>query len=348
MRVFDFRKRADANDKALDEVLIEQSSELFEAAQRGGGSERRALAEWLSQSKRHVRTHLFISALDEELRNIDPQRQIPIPDVRGNADLPNRLPRAWRALPHSSSGIKWVAVAAVLLATVAAATLHGPAADYFNGWREYRTAVGEQRSLSLSDGSVVQLNTDTRIKARLSGESRDIRLLDGEALFKVAPDKARPFRVRTSNAYIVAVGTQFNVYQIDGETKVAVLEGRVRISARENTSTALTMPIVAAGHEVDVRSDGQAVQRAAPDVVNRAAWVQRRVVFKQEPLKNVIAQFNRYRQAPQLRVEGSALADRRYSGTFDVDDPASLEAVLSNENDVVLERSGDEILIRGR
>src|SRR5688572_12409387 len=72
-------------NKKLDKLLIEQSSELFEAAQRGGEQEQHALADWLLQSKRHVRTHLFVAALEEELKHIDPERRIPIPNLRTNA-----------------------------------------------------------------------------------------------------------------------------------------------------------------------------------------------------------------------------------------------------------------------
>lgn len=350
-------------DKNLDKLLAEQSSELLEGLQNGGESERRKLAEWLTQSKRHVRTHLFMTALEEELRRVDPEREMEIPEVR--AEAPAIFPRAFPAARGERKGWVWALAAAVLL-TVLAGSQYPPAVDYLFGWRAFETGVGEQRSVSLSDGSIVQLNTATRIQTRVSKESRDIRLLNGEALFKVAPDRSRPFQVKAGNVAILAVGTQFNVYQVDGRTKVSVLEGRVRVAAAADkpsgapapalptalihaSAPALTSaPILAAGQEVEVSGDGRAVQRASPDVANAAAWVQRRVVFKQEPLANVVAQFNRYRKSPQLRIADPALAARQYSGTFDVDDPSSFQDVLSNERDVVLERTGDEIVIRAR
>lgn len=347
MRLFDSKKPA---DKQLDKLLVEQSSELLEAMQHGGEAERQALADWLSQSRQHVRTHLFMSVLEDELRHIDPERKIPIPDVRPDLRKVRTLKSDEFPVAVDSQqrrqGMRWTWAAAAVLILSVAAIIHGPAVDYLSGWREFQTAVGEQRSVSLSDGSIVQLNTGTRIQTRVSAQSRDIRLLTGEALFKVAHDPARPFNVRTADAAILAVGTQFNVYQLDGRTKVSVLEGRVRVAAGDQVAAVQAAPVVPAGQEVEVQRDGKSVQQAIPDVASTAAWVQRRVVFKQEPLANVVTQFNRYRKTPQLHVEDAELAARKYSGTFDVDDPKSLEDVLSNERDVVLERSGDEIMIR--
>jgi transmembrane sensor len=342
-------------DKRLDKLLIEQSSELLEAVQDSGESERQALADWLTRSPRHTRAHLFMSALEEELEQLDPDRKIPIPDVRGDVTEAREIPRlpavvgSLRSCRRERGGRRWFwGAAAAVLIVVAAGACYSPAMDYLNGWRSFDTAIGEQRSVSLSDGSIVQLNTGTRIKARISAEARDIRLLKGEALFKVAQDRSRPFEVTTADAAILAVGTQFNVYQLDGRTKVSVLEGRVRVTAADEPAATSMGPIVTAGQEVEVHQGRKSIQRAGSDVASAAAWVQRRVVFKQEPLANVLTQFNRYRRTPRLRVDDPALAARKYSGTFDVDDPRSLEDVLSNETDVALERTGDEIVIRKR
>lgn len=355
MRTFRSRTQAETG-KQLDRLLIEQSSALLEQMQSGGEQERRALAEWLSQSKRHVRAHLFMAALDQELQQIDPQRQIPIPDVRGMEDSSASALTPRSRAPSSAvepgarakNRWQWLAAAATVVFAVVLSAVYGPSADYLQGWRAFTTEVGEQRSVSLSDGSIVQLNTATRIMTRISPESRDIRLLNGEALFKVAKDPSRPFQVHTRLATIRAVGTQFNVHEVGGQIKVSVLEGRVRVAATDEPAAVAAAPIVAAGHEVEVGRDGKAIQRAAPDIGNTTAWLQRRVVFKQEPLINVVQEFNRYRKSPQLRVDDAKLATRKYSGTFDVDDPRSLRDVLSRDSDILLEESGEEIVIRAR
>ncbi len=338
-------------NKQLDRLLAEQSAALLETA--GGERERRRLVDWLLQSKRHVRTHLFMMALEEELKHLDPQRRIPVPDVRARCSAP--VASLTSASSGRGSGRRrwtWAAAAAVAIAVTAALTLAFVVGSPIR-WQEYSTAVGEQRAVQLKDGSVIQLNTGSRVKTRLSAASREIRLLDGEALFKVHQDPTRPFNVYTPDATIVAVGTQFNVYRSGGSTKVSVLEGRVRVvagnaSSRSAASPSASTPLLAAGEEAQVRPDGRIDRRRTADVANSAAWVQRRVVFKQEPLEKVVTEFNRYRESPQFRVADPILAARKYSGTFDVDDPRSLEDVLANERDVVIERSDGAVFIRRR
>lgn len=341
------------SNKQLDKLLVEQSSGLLESMKSGSEGERRSLVDWLLQSKRHVRTQLFMTALDEELKLIDPERRIPIPQVRVESSAGVAV---LKPVPRGRVSIKsgrriWTAAAALLITLAAILTFtltFGPAR-----WQEFRTAAGEQRAVQLEDGSIVQLNTGSHVKARLSPTSRDIRLLEGEALFKVHQDKTRPFNVYTSDATIVAVGTQFNVYRQSGSTRVSVLEGRVRISAGDAPNRSLVAPsagapLLAAGEEAEVRHDGRIDRRPAPDVGDTTAWIQRRIVFKQERLERVVMEFNRYRKTPQFYVSDPMLAARRYSGTFDVDDPKSLQDVLANERDIAVVRDGDVVTIRRR
>ena len=90
--------------------------------------------------------------------------------------------------------------------------------------------VGEQKTVRLTDGSVLQLNTRSQARVAYTDGVREIEL-KGEALFTVAKDMHRPFLVRTHDATVRALGTRFNVYEQGTATRVAVLEGRVRVSS---------------------------------------------------------------------------------------------------------------------
>ena len=93
----------------------------------------------------------------------------------------------------------------------------------------YSTAIGEQRSFTLADGSTIELSPRSRVRVRLSDRERDIQLLDGQAFFTVTKDVNRPFVVAVDQARVRAVGTQFDVNKRRSGTTVTVLEGRVAV-----------------------------------------------------------------------------------------------------------------------
>jgi transmembrane sensor len=93
----------------------------------------------------------------------------------------------------------------------------------------YTTDIGERRSITLADGSTVDLNARSQLRVEFSKSERRVELLDGQALFQVTKDGARPFIVHSGDATVRAVGTQFDVYRKDSGTTITVLEGRVAV-----------------------------------------------------------------------------------------------------------------------
>lgn len=214
-----------------------------------------------------------------------------------------------------------------------------------NGDQIYSTVVGEQRSVRLVDGSIVYLNTHSRVAVHFSQGARDVRLLDGEALFVVAHDTTRPFRVRTGAALIQAVGTQFNVYQHNDATTVSVIEGRVRVTPQEPVPQSVGVPVqlLAAGEEVQI-SRRDVVKHPVADLSHAVAWRQRQFVFRGDTLANVVEQVNRYSQT-HIKIAAPAVAARRLSGVFSVDDLDSLLQFLNGDGDLSFERKGDDLII---
>src|SRR5258706_2080307 len=105
----------------------------------------------------------------------------------------------------------------------------------------YSTDVGEQRSLVLEDGSTVELNSRSRIRVAFNNTERSVHLMEGQALFHVARNPARPFVVHSGSARVRAVGTEFDVYRRATGTVVTVVEGRVAVLpvARNATDSAV-------------------------------------------------------------------------------------------------------------
>ncbi len=158
---------------------------------------------------------------------------------------------------------------------------------------EFRTAVGEQHTVLLADGSSVVLNTDSLLRVQLSRHLRHIELLRGEALFNVSHDPSRPFEVHALQGITTAVGTQFDVEITRGGAAVSVLEGTVTVGGGVSGASAPTVA-VAAGSGVGYTQDG-AVSNLRPAEVNRIqGWRTQRMVFNDLPLATALAEYNRY------------------------------------------------------
>ncbi len=212
----------------------------------------------------------------------------------------------------------------------------------------YATAIGEQRSLVLIDGSTVELNSRSKIVVRYSMQGRNVDLLRGQAFFRVAKDAGRPFIVKTGATLVRAIGTEFDVYQKRDGTVVTVVEGRVAIltghpialsdhgippsaigEPRRSNLEFPTIPagqtgniLVAAGEQLTVTP--KLVQIAEhPNIATATAWTQRQLIFESASLADVADEFNRYNDR-QLIVADPRLETFHVSGVFSSTDPASL------------------------
>lgn len=216
--------------------------------------ERGVFDNWLRESPQHVRAYLEMSGLWEDVYALDanwnptPEQLITRARREGNvyslADTVRATvrecypqpvpPHPEGSVPSERSGprgeisrggrMRSLAIAAtILIAVVAMTTLY-----WFNR-NTYATNIGEQRSIVLADGSTVELNSRSRVRIRYSDSRRDVDLLDGQALFRVARNTARPFVVHSGTTDVRAVGTQFDVYKKRAGTVVTVVEGKVAI-----------------------------------------------------------------------------------------------------------------------
>ena len=229
----------------------------------------------------------------------------------------------------------------------------------------FQTVVGEQSSFTLQDGSVVFLNTNSKLRVGWSPTERHIELVRGEARFKVAKDASRPFTVATTAAAVRALGTVFNVRAEPLSTQVAVLEGQVEVTVAPTQEPAFGTPVTANEGSTAVQPSAiervrlAAGERAAvtsqrnpdqyrPPIEAVMAWTERRLVFRDQPLDAVVHEFNRYRMHP-LVLDDPGLASLRISGVFDLSDPESLIAYLGTYEAVQVDRrsDGSQHLFRG-
>lgn len=243
-----------------------------------------------------------------------------------------------------------------VLATAAAIAAAGVIAwfgAYHFGWKSYETGVGGREKIELSDGSTVDLNTNTELNVRMSGTRRDIMLARGEALFHVAHDTTRPFYVLAGSTVVRAVGTAFSVRIRDSEhVDVLVAEGRVAVGAPgteanfENPSLLASAPKVSAGEAAAVRRNSVLV-RSVPtrDVTRKLAWTAGHLAFQGETLDDAVQEFNRYNQR-QITIADPAILKVQVGGIFLTTDPDSFIAALQRSFGIRVQLGDDSGDIR--
>lgn len=338
----------------------EQASEWLFKLQEGDAQVHARFFAWLRQSPRHVEEFLFATATWQALNRFGHNQPLKVEALLAEAaqqmdDGTNVVQLQPAAVVASTDPIErrprrrlWLAAAGVCALAVGLALT-----VMVGGGQTYATAKGEQRIIRLEDGSVVHLNTDSRLKVRYSETERDLQLLNGEALFTVQHDRTRPFRVHSDGTLIQAVGTQFNVYRRASGTRVSVLEGTVKITADPSRKLSLTPEptarpaaplMLSAGGQADAGKAGQLQVQAKPDIARAVAWQDLRVIFKSERLEDAVAEVNRYSSRP-IRVEGD-LKDMRISAIFDANDPDALLRFLRAFEGVAVETQHNEVIIR--
>ena len=178
----------------------------------------------------------------------------------------------------------------------------------------YATAIGQQRTITLADGSVARLNTNTRLSVDYGERYRDIRLHAGEAHFTVVPNGDRPFRVYAGNGLIQATGTAFAVHIRDGDLDVLVTEGSVEIATTGNgrrpadglggdpaIDALHVLGTLRVGQQATIRRSGERygpideIRTVEPiEIEKRLGWRDGLLTFAGDPLEQVVAVISRY------------------------------------------------------
>lgn len=193
----------------------------------------------------------------------------------------------------------------------------------------YATQIGETRVVPLEDGSIVTLNTNSKIEVSFTPERRDVRLVQGEALFDVAKNKKRPFIVDANGTAVRAVGTSFTVTLLpDQPVRVLVREGKVEIS-RPKVSVAPPVYLNANAKAVAPADAPIQVATVAPSDVTRAlSWRIGRLSFEGEPLGEAAATFARYSDV-RIEIGDTTVARETVTGLFVSNDPVGFSKAVA-------------------
>ena len=235
--------------------------------------------------------------------------------------------------PHARPSRTVMAASAALLTAVALAafmSLWLPARTV------YATDVGVQRLVRLEDGTQIRLDTATRLKVRFTEGERRVQLDAGQALFMVAHDAARPFRVDAGQTEVTALGTTFDVRRDPQGARVTLVSGSVAV--RDERSRTPREWRLEPGQQL--RTAGVNANPRAVDAALETSWSQGRLIFRNTPLRDAVAEVNRY--LPDKIVLAAGASERvAVNGVFTAGDRDAFVAAASDLLGLTAHPQGD-------
>ncbi len=220
-----------------------------------------------------------------------------------------------------------VAKLAVLLAAMPAGWV-GWRLVQEQGWTaDLRTATGEQRTVTLADGSRLLLDTGTVVDIKFDRSQRLIHLRRGAILLETAADPTganRPLRILTALGSLRPLGTRFSVQQgsDDEFVDLAVTQGAVEVTLKDGSRPAFVVP---AGSRVMLTRQGPGEMQAVGS--QQLAWVHGMLMADAMPMAEVCAQLGRYRSG--LLHCAPEVAHIKVSGAFPLMDTERALLMLS-------------------
>ncbi len=303
------------------------------------------LKVWLSTSEAHRRyLHKLASTWDamgmlETLREMFPLLHDLHPRGKGEAEPAGGHSRWWYTL----------AAPAALIVLVAGTLMLSPLDSRLPEARQaLATIAGQQTNHVLPDGSRIVLNTRSRVEADFNRRARIVRVYEGEVGFEVAHEVDRPFIVYAGRGLVSAVGTAFSVRVTAGVVDLIVTEGRVGVISNitgDPRAEQLMMPerftgndrsrsLISAGHGVRFEDVIESIEPLDAETLERKqAWRQGALIFKGEPLEEVLAEVGRYTDQ-QLVITDPSIRRVPVGGHFRISDINTLVALLADNFDL--------------
>lgn len=265
------------------------------------------------------------------------------PDAPAQEPVPGpvprwRLPAAIAASIAAAFGIQQFATERPVPAPTQAAAPARSVAE------SYATPLGGKRVVGLADGSRIQLNTQSRLRAQITPARREVWLDQGEAFFDVAHRAGQPFIVHAGDRQITVLGTKFSVRRDDDKVVVTVVEGRVRVDELKDNRPMRSSIIVGGDIAMAVGAATLVTARSEERVDGALSWRQGVLTFDQEPLTAIAAEFNRY-NAKKIVLEGPSVGTIRITGTFPSDKPDAFARLLRDAYGIDVEETESEIRV---
>lgn len=316
--------------------------------------EQTAFFRWMEENPRHAE---FFCEMDATWALLDRLREFPPTDV--GIELKSGLRYSDRRRRAAAWGGGLLAAAAALAVMFAGFRRTNNDAEAFNETVAVETGLVQR--LDLPDGSIVRLNGDTEVSIEFEAGLRRVQLVRGQAHFSVAKVVHRPFVVTAAGVDVRAVGTAFDVALRSAGVEVLVTEGQVHVADRANGASLLPAPagavaerdrLLVAGEQAIIplstaSSLATVRELTAERVGELLSWHNRRLEFDSATVAEIAAEFNRCNRQ-QLVIADANLAQQRFSGSFQSDEPETFLALLKTRMEISVTQGPRETVVRAR
>ena len=304
------------------------AAEWLARRDRGEWSEadQAALDAWLAESWSHTVAYWRLDAAWNRTDRLGALRQQKI-----ETPMPKRAP-VWPLIFRTAAAF----VLAAVLGLAGSQLLHRQAATI----RSYATQIGGRETVSFADGSKIELNTNTAIRASMTTAARTIWLDRGEAYFDVKHDASHPFVVYVGGRRITDLGTKFLVRRNAKTLEVALVKGSVRVGAEHGASRLLKPGDVAVASAESM----VITKKTARELANELSWRDGVLVFDNAPLGEVAAELNRYNRQ-KLVIADEGAAKLAVVGTFRTDDVQGFTDIARAVFKLHIKNEGNQIVI---
>ena len=305
-----------------------------------------ALDYWLDNDSAHVSAYnsaLQLSAALTKLKSVPNVSEVnrPVP-LRPRFQLPAKGVMGLAAAACVIFGLFWM-----LPTRNTVFNTPDQMTDQSNDW-VYSTEIGQQKTITLADGSIVDLNGDTQIEVKFYRDARDIILTKGHAQFDIFRDLQRPLTVKTDTADIRVLGTGFDVKSTPSGTSIAVLHGRVDIVPTKGLlAFSEVHKTLKANDYVTVDPYGDVSDVTSYELAKIQGWKSGRYYFQNTPIRDVAAELNRMMSTP-ITIKDDEIGNMKMTMSFHIDQADKVIAATADSLalDIIIEN--DQITLTRR
>lgn len=305
--------------------LEAQASDWLTQREFGEWNEAREaqLQAWLARSAHHRTAYWRMKALWSDSERLaalrSPMRRVPAPVAKI---------RIW---PKVTAAVAVVSAVGIAIALTT-----------FEQQRSYATVSGERKTIKLSDGSQIDLNS--RSALRIASSQREAWLDSGEAYFQITHDASHPFVLHAADHRVLDLGTKFLVRKDGQKVEVSLVEGRAQLDSA-NPGKGERADILSPGDVAVATLDTLSVtHKAAPVLADALGWRRGVLIFHYVPLAEVVATFNRY-NTKQIVITDPSVGRVSVLGTFPINDVAAFARVAKEAFGLTVTNRDNEIRI---